>query len=183
MNFRHLALAIETAVATAVAIMPLGASPAAASCAEGAGPQGSAIVFTGTPTEGRRGFTRFTVQQVWSGPQLANEVWVQSGQQQPTWPMNLLSGVSSSTDMDFSVGTAYVVGASSDFRTSACSAAAVVGGPTLTESPRIPARDGLEGADPPIGPVGQSLWIAGVLAALGAVGTVVFRIRRAGGVR
>jgi hypothetical protein len=179
MRTRTLALAIGAAIA----ITPIGASPATASCAEGAGPQGSAIVFTGTPTEVRRGFTRFTVQQVWSGPQLANEVWVQSGQKQPTWPMNLLSGVSSSTDMDFAEHTAYVVGTSSDFRTSACSAVTVVGSPTLTGTPRIPARDGLEGADPPIGPVGQSLWIAGVLAALGAIGTVVFRTRRAGGVR
>lgn len=179
MKIRRLALALGAALA----LMPLGASPAAASCAENAGPRGSDIVFTGTPTEVRRGFTHFTVQQVWSGPQLAPEIWVQSGQEQPTWPLSLFSGVASSTDMDFAEHTAYVVGTSSDFRTSACSAVAVVDAAGLTGTPRIPASDGLEGADPPIGPVGQSLWIAGVLAALGAIGSVVFRICRSGGVR
>lgn len=51
---------------------------------------------------------------------LAADVWVRSGQEQPLWPLSLLSGVSSSTDADFTVGGQYVVGATDTFVTNLC---------------------------------------------------------------
>jgi len=158
------------------------ASPARASCSSESGPAGSPIIFVGTADAERRGFTRFAVTEVWAGPDLAPEVWVQSGQRQPVWPLNLLLGVSSSADADFVQGDRYVVGASSGFRTSACSVDELPSGRTgAARRPtdvRIPTSDGLEGANPPIGLVGQGLWVVGLLA-VGGLTVVGFRLHRA----
>lgn len=129
-----------------------------------------------------RGFTRFTVTEVWSGPDLAPEVWVLSGQEQPRWPVNLFLGVGSSNDAEFAHGDRYVVGASKAFQTGACSADEL---PTDRTSAagrpgdvRPPTPDGAQGADPPIGPPGQGLWVAGLVAVV-AVPTALSRARRA----
>lgn len=163
-------------VAVAVSGMLLPVQPAVASCAAGAGPDGAPVVFVGTAESERRGYTRFAVEEVWAGPDLAPEVWVLSGQEQPTWPLSLLSGVGSSTDADFFSGERYVVGASRSFTTDACSVTEV-GARARHVSARQPVEDGASGADPPIGPVGQTLWVAGVLA-LAGVGVGFLRHRR-----
>ena len=166
-----------------VAAMFLGAlllplQPAAASCAEDAGPEGSPIIFVGTAETERGGYTRFAVDEVRVGPDLAPEVWVRSGQDQPTWPLNFLSAVgsSSSADADFTDGEQYVVGASRSFDTSACIISEADGRTTST-SAREPVDGGATGADPPIGPLGQTLWVTGVLA-LVAMPVVLSRRRR-----
>jgi len=169
---RQLARAVMCLSLVAVAMAGLfgGLSPAAASCSSESGPDGSAVIFVGTADVERRGFTQFAVNEVWAGPDLAPEVWVLSGQRQPAWPLNLLYGVSSSGDADFIQGSEYVVGASADFRTGACSVRELTPGQSAAGRPadvRTPTSDGAEGADPPIGPVGQGLWIAGLLAAAG----------------
>ena len=147
--------------------------PAAmASCASGAGPEGSDIIFVGTAAENRRGYTRFAVSEVLAGPALAPDLWVQSGQEQPRWPLSLISGVSSSVDADFTVGDQYVVGTGDEFVTSACESEALRGGQQLQQLRRPnsgPVRPGgLEGADPPVDALRITLavvtGIAGLLA-------------------
>jgi hypothetical protein len=138
------------------------------------------VIFVGSAEEERRGFTRFSVDEVWNGPDLGPDVWVQSGQQQPPWPLNLVFGVSSSVDVQFRIGESYVVGASRDFHTSECSVQALAGeiDPGLRpDNVRTPVSDGAEGADPPIGPWAIGLILTGVAAASGA-GLVLYRRRR-----
>lgn len=75
------------------------APPAHASCAEGSGPEGAPVVFVGTAEVNRRGYTRLAVVEVWHGPDLAPNVWVLSGQEQPSLPLNLVQVVASSTGL------------------------------------------------------------------------------------
>ena len=130
---------------------PVPSGPATASCAADSGPDGSPVIFSGSVTENRRGYTRLAVEQVYAGPDLAPAVWVRSGQRQP-----LLSVVSvaNSLDADLLAGQRYVIGATRDFDTGACSVeeldaddqrSDVASGP-----PRAPRPDGLTGAEPPL---------------------------------
>ena len=169
---------LTVALAGAVLAGPVG--PAAASCAE-SGPDGSPVIFTGTVTENRRGYTRLAVEQVYAGPDLAPAVWVRSGQRQP-----LLSvvRVASSLDADLMDGQRYVIGATRKFDTSACSVADlgaedqrpdVASGP-----PRAPRADGLTGVDPPLS-VAAATSLAGaavVSACLALWGLSRRRLRR-----
>ncbi len=170
--------------ATVLAVAPLLAVtvPAEASCAEGSGPAGSDVVFVGTAEEERRGYTRLVVEEVWHGPDLAPEVWVLSGQEQPPFPFNLLQVVGSSNDADFVDGHRYVVGASDSFQTGACSSEEVVGAteqaPGRPRNPRGPEAEGLEGADPPAGPWEIGLVSAGVVLATGGLVRWLRRRRR-----
>jgi hypothetical protein len=134
-----------------------------ASCAEDSGPDGAPVIFLGSAESERRGYTRFAVEEVWAGPDLAPEVWVRSGQDQPPWPLSLLSAVSSSDDANFVHEGWYVVGASRSFDTGACSVTEADAG-TRHPGAREPVDDGAEGVDPPIGPFEQALWVAGLLA-------------------
>lgn len=135
------------------------------------------MIFLGTAREERRGYTRFAVEEVWAGPDLAPEVWLLSGQEQPRWPLNLFLAVSSSADADFVDGEKYVVGASRSFSTSVCSTteAGTIEPPADV---RAPVDDGSAGADPPIGPLGQGAWLAGVVAAAAALVHLLRRRRR-----
>ena len=153
------------------------ASPAAASCAQGSGPAGSPVIFVGTAEGERRGYTQFEVDQVRAGPDLAPRVWVLSGQKQPPWPVSLFSAVGSSVDAEFVSGKQYVVGASRSFGTSACSISETVDAKAPGEG-REPTEDGMTGADPPIAPIEQALWVAGAVAALAAVIPLLRRRRR-----
>ena len=165
---RFLVLAVPAAVCGALTVS---GSAAFASCAEDSGPDGSHVVFVGTLEEERRGYSRLAVQEVWVGPDLAPEVWVLTGQEQPPFPFTLFSGVSSSVDADLRRGERYVVGASEAFSTNACSIADVSDESTLDEQrppvTREPSEAGSEGADPPAGPVEIALWGAGVVSAVG----------------
>lgn len=156
--------------ALAIGGLLLPVQPAVASCAPGIGPESSPVIFVGTAESERRGYTRFAVDEVQAGPDLAPDVWVRSGQEQPTWPLSMLSSVGSSTDADFNDGKKYVVGASESFVTDACLIMEASGSTRITTA-REPVDDGASGADPPLGPLGQTLWVAGsftlVVAALG----------------
>jgi len=173
---RRLLRAAGACLLLAVVLGVHGAPTALASCAGGSGPSDRPVVFVGSAQEERRGFTRFSVTEVWAGPDLAPEVWVQSGQEQARWPFSIFMRVSSSTDADFIMGESYVVGASAGFVTSVCSVEELSpSSPDRPEQPRAPLADGAEGADPPIGPVGQGLWIAGVLTTIVAAIAVLRR--------
>ena len=161
---------------TFVIVLLLPAPAAVASCADDSGPDGSPVIFVGTAESERRGYTRFRVDEVWAGPDLAAEVWVLSGQEQPLWPLSLVSGVSSSIDTEFEDGERYVVGATTSFRTGACSVSGVEG-TTKPDDPRSPVADGATGADPPIGALGQTLWVGGVLGLIAAADVLRRRIR------
>lgn len=154
-------------------------APASASCAADAGPPGSQIIFVGTVEDQRGGYTRFSVAEVWVGPDLASEVWVLSGQEQPPFPLNLFSAVSSSVDADFVEGERYLVGASDDFSTNACTIqemSTVTADLAPPDGVRQPTADGAEGADPPLSPVVQGLSVGAVVVLL--VGSVVLWRRR-----
>ncbi len=161
----------------------LAGSGAMASCMADSGPADSDLIFVGTAEENRRGYTRFAVSEVLAGPVLAPDVWVRSGQEQPPWPLSLFSGVSSSGDADFSVGHRYVVGATDEFVTNTCQSEEFQGErqlqPLRTPSagPANPA--GLDGADPPIGPLGIGLVTSAGLGTLLALGVVLRRRRSA----
>jgi hypothetical protein len=153
--------------------------PAMASCAEGSGPDGAPVIFVGSAESERRGYTRFAVEEVRAGPDLAPEVWVRSGEDQPPWPLSLLSAVGSSDDANFVHGGRYVVGASRSFDTGACSVTEADAG-TRQPGARQPVDDGAVGVGPPIGPLGQSLWVAGVLALAAATVGCLRRRRHTG---
>ncbi len=152
-------------------------SPAAASCAGDAGPDGAPVIFVGTAEADRRGYTRFEVDEVWAGPDLAPEVWVLSGQKQAPWPLSLVTGVSSSVDAQFDHGEQYVVGASRSFATNACSFDSADGVASPADA-REPVEHGLTGADPPVGVLGLSLWAAALLGAGALAGGLLRRLRR-----
>jgi hypothetical protein len=151
-------------------------APAYASCAADSGPEGSPVVFVGTAQEERRGFTRFEVEEVWAGPDLAEQVWVLSGQEQPPFPLNMFSAVASSVDADFVDGERYVVGASDDFSTGACSVSEATADldSLRPDDARPPVDGGSTGADPPVGS-----WTIGLLGAgAGALVALVVVVRR-----
>lgn len=155
-------------------LFPMG--QASASCANEPSPKGSPIVFAGRAISERAGYTRFAVDEVHSGPDLAPEVWVRSGQDQG-WLLNRLGNVSSSTDADFDEGKQYVVGADALFDTSSCTSVEDDGS-YQTSTSRGPVETGARGADPPIGPLGQFLGVAGALAFLLALVVAFTRFRR-----
>lgn len=176
-------LTLLTASAVLVGDVVLRPTAASASCADDSGPARSPVVFAGRAEEERRGFTRFSVRTVWPGPDLAPEVWVQSGQRQPPWPLRLLTSVRSSVDADFEVGETYLVGASEDFLTGACTSlplADIARDPSAADSPpsgaRGPSDHGSAGADPPIGSVIETGVVAGTVVAM--IGVLVLARRR-----
>ncbi|MBB6629398.1 hypothetical protein H5V45_18880 [Nocardioides sp. KIGAM211] len=164
------------------ALLVLGgaAAPASASCAADVGPDGSDIVFVGVAQEERRGFTRFSVDQVWSGPDLAPTVWVLSGQEQGAFPLWLVQSSGSSDDASFEPGTAYVVGTSAPrFGTGACSSVEATPA-ELAAAPadaREPVAGGLTGADPPIGALATTGLVLGGVALLVLLRVLVWRRR------
>lgn len=103
---------------------------------------------------------------------------VLSGQEQPPWPLSLLYGVSSSVDAYFVRGHRYVVGASRSFATAACSVTDAAGTPCPADA-REPVEEGLQGADPPMGPATQTVAVAGVITALAAAVHLLRRRRKA----
>ena len=162
-----------------VAALGVAAAPAYASCADDSGPAGSPVVFVGTPVEDRGGHTKFEVTEVWEGPDLAPEVWLLTGQEQPPWPLSLLQSVGSSNDATLVSGDSYVIGATEAFTTNDCTIGSPDGAASLRpEDPREPVDSGTDGVDPPPGPVAKTLSVAGVLGALAAV-VVALRRRRA----
>lgn len=168
------------AVAFAGCLISVPLAPASASCAAASGPEGSPIIFVGTAEDERGGYTRFTVSEVWEGPDLAAEVWVLSGQQQPSFPFNLISTVASSVDADFTDGERYLVGADGEFETNACRVQEMSTVPADQAPPngvREPTGDGATGADPPLGPVEQGLLVSAVLALM-ISSAVLWRRRR-----
>lgn len=152
-------------------------APARASCASDAGPSGSDVVFLGTASERRGGYTRFDVAEVWAGPDLAPSVWVQTGQDQPPWPMSWFVAVGSSVDIDPPEGKRLLVGADGAFRTNAC----VVTDDRARieaqrpEGVRRPVAGGAEGADPPPNPLVQGGIAAGALLAVVGGGIALWR--------
>jgi len=147
-----------------------GSGAAHASCVDDSGPRGSDVVFVGVPEEERRGYTRLAVVEVWNGPDLAPEVWVRTGQEQPPFPLNLMAGTGSSVDADLAEGRPYAVGADGDFVTNVCRirelARPVSSAPGRPDGAREPSLDGLGGADPPAGP-----WQIGIVSAVLVVAT------------
>lgn len=148
--------------------LAMSARPAVASCA---GPiedllEDLPVVFIGTVIEERVGYGRMEVEQVWQGPDLAPQVWVQGGQDQPPWPARFLIGVAGSGDIDFSLGDRYLVASDSSFRTNDCIAQPMTEERLAQLAPseiREPAPDGLRGADPPLTNLAASLRLAALV--------------------
>ncbi len=148
--------------------------PAQASCAPftiGEALARAEVLFVGVATANREhgSYTKFRVEEVWKGPDLAPGVWVQGGQDQGPWPFNNFAGVSSSNDIRFDVGERYLVATNAEtFTTSVCSGTRGFE-PSLREyapsSVRGPTRGGLSGADAP-----PSLLLLNASAILASVG-------------
>lgn len=138
-------------------------------------------LFVGKVEEAREGFTRFQVEEVWRGPDLASEIWVQSGQEQPPWPISLFEGGASSVDANFVEGRRYVVGTYGDFVTNSCLVQAMGDEAILADRKpadiREPIAQGSQGADQP---VDRRLLTGGALAVLvgGLAWLLCFRRRR-----
>jgi len=168
------ALLIATA-ATAVVLLP---APAVASCAADADVTRAAVVFVGTAQETSNGHTRFAVGEVWAGPDLAPQVWVRTGQEQPGWPEGLFTSVSMSTDASPEDGERYLVGASAGLSSDGCSMTSSIEQVPRPAAVREPAEEGLQGSGPP-----RTAWetTAGgaVVVAVAATGVVLVRRRRA----
>jgi hypothetical protein len=140
----------------------INASPAAASCAAGAGPAGSPTIFLGVAGDTSGGYTTMTVEEVWAGPALPPSVKVLSGQTEPR--------VQSSVDAVLERGHRYVIGADRDLHTNACTVeevestaatdAAMSLRPDHVRQPTTRTVDDAEGDD--------SVWIL-VVAGLGLV--------------
>jgi hypothetical protein len=173
--FRVVASLMLASVAVGIPMAP----PARASCAGDSGPEGSPIIFVGSAQEERRGYTRFSVAEIRSGPDLAPKVWVQSGQEQPPWPLHLIVGaVSASGDVQFQIGSPYVVGATQHFRTDSCSVepAGPASDASRPDQVRSPVPDGRNGADPPLGALGTGLRVAALASLVGGA-LVLYRSR------
>jgi hypothetical protein len=166
--------------ATLVSAMLVWAGPSFASCAEDSGPTGAPVVFVGTAQIVERGYTRFQVEEVRAGPDLAPQVWVLSGQPQPAWPLSVFSdNAQGEHDVDFTLGSRYVVGASHSFATDACRVSPATAGANSADA-RQPVDHGNHGAERPIGPLGQTLWVAGILVLVAATVALLSRLRRRG---
>lgn len=127
------------------------------------------MIFVGTLQEERRGYARLKVAEVWSGPDLADEVWVLSGQAQAPWPFYFLTVVGSSNDVSFVEDQPFVVGASNDFTTGECSVSWLDQAAERADA-RQPSDNGLTGADPPhptwLGVIGLGALPAALIAGL-----------------
>lgn len=161
------------------------ASPASASCAEvgQAAIARQPVVFVGSALEERRGHARFEVESVVVGPDLAPEVWVQSGPYPPPWWS--VGATGTSVDASFVPGASYVVGADRSFGTNTCIVAPVDAtddvrrvDPAALGTARPPTAGGLEGVDPPASPVTRTLVATGGLGAVVAAGVLLVRRRR-----
>ncbi len=179
-----------TLIAVAVLVLTTWALPSSlASCAPFSTAEAVAraeVLLVGVATANREqgAYTKFNVEEVWKGPDLAPKVWVQGGQDQPPWPFNHFIGVNSSNDVRFEVGERYLIAASAEtFKTEACTATRTFD-PRLREyapsSIRGPNQQGLAGANAP--PSILLLDVATMVALLGlalaAVLTLHGRISR-----
>ena len=128
-----------------VALAVSAAQPAAASCAQDfeATIPDAPVVFVGSVAEVRGGLARFDVQGVLKGPDLAPTIWLQGGQDQPPFPMNLSMGVGSSGDVMWTQGATYLIGASRNFRTNNCSVSSP--GQVLTAADQARLRPPVDG--------------------------------------
>ncbi|QCX26116.1 hypothetical protein [Nocardioides jishulii] len=174
-----------SAALAALALMPLlvlvlaGLAPASADCvAAEFPPAGSPVIFSGTAVEERGTYTKFEVERVWEGPDLAEEVWVQGGQEQESWPFSLLGQVMSSLDAEFDLGEHYVVGAADDFSTTICSVTDAEAHEVPADA-RTPVEGGAQGADVPLSPWIATLLVAGAAAGVLTAAVVLVRRRRA----
>ncbi|MGN0065412.1 MAG: hypothetical protein ACI379_14335 [Nocardioides sp.] len=122
-------------------------------------------VFSGIAEKNDGPYTRFSVQRVWEGDDLAADVWVLAGQEQAPWPLSLLVGVSSSVDAEFEVGQQYVVGTTEEFATNVCQVA-TLDELSVPEDARQPVAGGEKGAELPMGPLGRTVLVVGVVGGL-----------------
>ena len=154
------------------------AGPAAASCGGEVSEFVSRMqrVFVGTVAQQSASHAQFDVEQVWRGPDLAPRVVVQTGQ---SWPLSLISGLSSSNDAMLEPGRTYVVALEEDtLRTNACLVGEVT--PELLalapDDVRDPVRGGLSGGQGAA--VSPAVMLAGAGLVIVAVAALLARRRR-----
>jgi len=157
-------LLLPCALLAALAVGTVLPGTAHASCAvrpvEGALSQ--PVQFVGRVLEPERQVTRFRVEQVWVGPDLASTVWVDTGGR-------------TSSALHPEAGERYLVGAGGDLGTSSCTAALITDEAELAAlrpaTVRVAVGDGLEGEGPR-----QPVLLSGLAVLLG--GVVVHRLLR-----
>ena len=177
---RTLRVLLLTAVAVVLVAVPSSAraacsQPTASHLLEMAA-EGERSVFVGTVVHGGD-VARLAVDEVWSGPDLAPEVAVRTGPDQPPWPASRVLRRASSVDADLLLGWQYLVATHGDFATTLCSSM-VADAEVLADAPldaRAPTIDGLRGYRP--GPFDTALG-ATVLAALIGTASLIWWGRR-----
>ena len=157
----HSAAAVVVAGASAVL---LSAGPAAASCALVSAEEWVASgepLLLGRTVEERNGLIKVAVEEVWSGPDLAPEVWLRAGSESSR------SGTGGTTGgYGLAVGRDYLVSYSADYGASICSAVEVDAGVTAArpQQARPPTKGAATGARPtPEPPQSSSVPSAAVL--------------------
>ena len=156
----HPLLSCALLVSAAVAVQP---GTALASCAvrpvDGALSQ--PVQLVGRVVDRERGVTRFRVEEVWAGPDLAPTVWIETGQR--------ARGSDSSSDLHPEAGQRYLVGASDRLGTNLCTAALITDDSELAalrpSAVRTAADDGLagEGPRPPVLLPGLAVVLGGLM--------------------
>ncbi len=172
--------------ATALAVLALiavGATPAAASCAPPqpmpAAIDDAAAVFVGTVTDTSNSerWATVDVSEVWKGD-VEPRVEVKAGPKDPPGPM----GVASSVDRTFEGGKTYLFvphgGSGTEFKDSICSRTTVYRDELDRFRPADPSRPGGETRAPDDGGSSAPWWIAGALAAAALAATAAFAARR-----
>lgn len=83
---------------------------------------GERSVFVGTVEQGGdQHLARLRVEEVWSGPDLVEVVWVRTGMPQPPWPLSEVAPRRSSVDADLVLGERYLVATHGNGATDLCS--------------------------------------------------------------
>ena len=154
-------------VLAGAAVIPLSSGAASASCAEVPVEQwatSAGRLLVGRAVEETNGFTRVAVREVWSGPDLAPQVWFDTGEQHTEVLTRVGSG-----DYGLEVGTDYLISYDDDYRTSICSARPVDDDVTSSrpQEVRQPVEGAATGARPTRDPR-STILISGAVTLAGA---------------
>ena len=162
-------------------LIALPADVARASCGGPFRPTRAAWVFVGTAVRQTASHALIDVEQVWRGRDLAPEILVKTGQDQPPWPLSMFGGLHGSGDIALEPGRRYVVGLEEGpvLRTNNC--VVVEATPELLAKAPDDARGPVPGAVSGMSParwIAPALWGGVALALIGALTVVVRRRRR-----
>ena len=174
----------RSAAAMVLAVSMLITAPAdvaRASCGGPFRPKRAPWVFVGTAVRQTASHAVINVEQVWRGRDLAPEILLKTGQDQPPWPLSMFGGLHGSGDIALKPGRRYVVGLEEGpvLRTNSC--VVVEATPKLLAKAPPDAREPVPGALSGMSParwIAPALWGGVALGLIAAMAIVVRRRRR-----